>query len=210
MIESLPPELAKLIAAEKVAPAVDQGLRTLIRAKLAASVAATPAAATAAGIGAGKIIAIVALVAGAGTIAVVKSQRTPTPRAPITAPLVAKIEPAPQPQSPPPVPTPPPPAPLSVPTPIPSPNVPSQAELLHDAWSALSHSDAEHALELATRDARVHGSGPLSEERDALRIIALAKLGRTTEATDANTRFVAQYPNSIHRDLIDNAIGAIP
>jgi hypothetical protein len=206
MIEQLPPELAKLIAAEKLAPAADQALRTVVRAKLVASVAGAPlGAAAAGGLGIGKVLAIIAIVAGASTVAVVKSQHVSTSHPPSRAVVVAptpivaahEVEPAPPP-------------PAAPPVHAAAPIVPSQTELIQEAWKSLSAGDASHALELATRDARAHGNGALSEEREAVRIVSLAQLGRATEAASANANFTKQYPNSIHRELIDKALAGAP
>ncbi len=221
MIEQPPPELAKLIAAERAAPVASQAVRAAIRAKVAASVAGVPLGAAAVGatsglLGAGKIIAIVAVVVGAGTVAVVKTQHR-TPQTAHAAPLVMRAEPA---TPPPPVPPAafesPAPAPVLIRTPaVPHPTAlpparatpaPSQAEMLQEAWADLSRGEASQALDLAARDEALHADGALSEERAALRIVALAKLGRMAEASQANAVFAATYPNSIHRSAIAHAL----
>jgi hypothetical protein len=86
----------------------------------------------------------------------------------------------------------------------------SQAELLRRAWAASSADDGAQALALVTQDEQLHPHGPLAEERDALRIAALAKLRRLDEARLAATRFLQRNPHSIHRALIERAIGAHP
>ena len=58
----------------------------------------------------------------------------------------------------------------------------------------------------AARDEKLHADGALAEERAAVRIVALAKLGRQREALDENIEFTAKYPNSIHRDAIARAL----
>jgi hypothetical protein len=82
----------------------------------------------------------------------------------------------------------------------------SQSQLLADASRALSLGDAAHALELLDEDTQLHREGPLGEERDALRISALAALGRTSEARDVARRLLATYPNSIHRRLAERVL----
>jgi hypothetical protein len=211
MIEPLPPELAKLIAAERAAPVAGHAIRAIVRAKVATTVAGAPlgAAASAGAFGVGKLLAIIAVVVGAGTVAIVKTQTASTPRQPPATQTVSHVEvaPKPEPQAPPPVAEE---APrVSVLAPPPKPSIPSQAEILQQAWSSLSRGEAQRALDLAVKDAQVHADGALSEEREALRIVALAKLGRATEATDASSTFLAKYPTSIHREVIARAISGV-
>jgi type IV secretory pathway VirB10-like protein len=224
MIEQLPPELAKLIAAERAAPVADHAIRAAVRAKVAATVAGAPlgaaAAAGGAGLfGAGKIIAIIAVVVGAGTVAVVKTQHSPSTTTARVSPVVAHAEKVPPEPPPPPVAT-----QSLVPAPIeatqkqrsarsvalppepPPPVIPSQVEMLQEAWADIGRGEAAQALDLAVRDEELHANGALSEERAALRIVALAKLGRTTEASEANVEFAAKYPASIHRSTIARAL----
>jgi hypothetical protein len=78
--------------------------------------------------------------------------------------------------------------------------------MLQEAWADIGRGEASQALDLAARDEELHATGALSEERAALRIVALAKLGRTTEASEANGEFSAKYPASIHRSAIARAL----
>ncbi len=94
--------------------------------------------------------------------------------------------------------------PLQAPVAAPAPR--SQAQYLADASRALSLGDAAHALELIDEDTRVHPSGALVEERDALRINALSTLGRDAEAREAARRLLATHPNSIHRRLAERVL----
>jgi hypothetical protein len=213
MIEPLPPELAKLIAAERAAPVAGHAIRAVVRAKVAATVAGAPlgAAAGAGALGVGKILAIIAVVVGAGTVAVINTRTESAQSRPRVVQAVSHVGPAAKPE-----PAPAPPivtevpttrdVPRSAPPPPPKPSIPSQAELLQQAWSLLSGGEAQHALDLAVKDAQVHADGALSEEREALRIVALAKLGRAAEAADASSAFLAKYPTSIHREVIARAI----
>lgn len=218
MTEPLPPELAKLIAAERAAPVASQAVRALVKAKLTASIAGAPLGAAAAGAtaaGVGKILATIALVVGAGTVAVVKTtqhhaapvpHREPPPVARAVAPPAA-IEVAPDPAPPRAVDVRAPVTPSARPTKVSKPvPVPSQVDLLQQAWAELSRGDAAKAYELATQDASVHADGPLAEERDALLILSLTKLGHRDEAAAANERFATKYPASIHRDAIARAL----
>jgi hypothetical protein len=86
-----------------------------------------------------------------------------------------------------------------------TPPVRSQVELIRAAWAALSAGDATGALALADEDARARRGGPLAEEREVVRLVSLARLHRTADAQHAATRFVALYPTSVHRALIERA-----
>ena len=78
--------------------------------------------------------------------------------------------------------------------------------LLRDAWRALSANAPARALELVDIDQRAHPGAPLAEERGALRVIALARLHRAADARAAKVRFVAEYPDSVHRELVERAL----
>jgi hypothetical protein len=82
----------------------------------------------------------------------------------------------------------------------------SESTLLKRAWSALASGDAGLALRLAEQDARRYPSGALGEERDAIQIAALARLGRDDEARRAATTFLTHYPESVHRALVERSI----
>lgn len=87
-----------------------------------------------------------------------------------------------------------------------TPPVRSQVELVRAAWAALSAGDATRALAFADEDARARRDGPLAEEREAVRVVSLAKLHRNADAQGAATRFIALYPTSVHRALIERAL----
>lgn len=71
------------------------------------------------------------------------------------------------------------------------------AQLLQEARSLVAGNPAR-ALSL-TRDHELHFPGsPLAEERQALRLEALARLGRTAEAAAALASFRTRFPRSIH------------
>jgi hypothetical protein len=71
-----------------------------------------------------------------------------------------------------------------------------QVALVDQARSALGASDAAGALRLADEyDARFPG-GALAQEVTGLRVEALLRLGRRSEATSIGERFVAAHPRS--------------
>ena len=86
----------------------------------------------------------------------------------------------------------------------------TQAELIRQAWSALAVGDPALALSLVRDDERLHQGGALDEERDAVRIVALARLGRLDEARVAATQFDHDYPTSLHHDLVQRALAGGP
>jgi hypothetical protein len=217
-VDDLPGELCELYAAESATPAALPTTRAAVRARLAATVGVAPLghAAAAGTIGtAGKVIATVAILAGlgGGTIALVHGRDEAPPSRHDDAALA--VEPAPQ--------LPAPPAPIAN-APAPSPVIaapprsvprPSRAQheavsdeptLLRDAWHALSADAPARALELVEIDGRAHPGAPLAEEREALRVIALARLRRASDARAAEVRFLEQYPDSVHRELVQRAV----
>jgi hypothetical protein len=232
--DELPAELRELIASERVAPGAAASERTVVRSRLAASVGAAPlghAAAAAAGLGVpAKVIATIAIVAGigGGTVAVMHATKAPPARSPAAphvksgpqAPRSADVDlvrddagvpvdaaapalqvvpietVAPRPTAPPARRT--------------ATSQPSQTELIRDAWHALAARDPERALDLVETDARAHRDGALAEEREALRVVALARLHRIDEARTAAAAFVDRYPNSIHLELVKRATQEAP
>jgi hypothetical protein len=234
----LPPELGELIAAERAANAATSAAsRLAVRARLTVSVGKAPLGHAVAGSalgGTGKAIAILAitLAAGGGAALVLRGndpgpQRTAqAPRihevqrseaaAPVrtepvvataaletvveaeaVAPAIQRAAPGKRPVMPEPSAKPEPAAPA-----------PSQAELVREAWAAVSAGSARRALDLADQDLRAHPNGPLSEERDALRVVALGNLGDAS-ARDAASQFLVNYPTSVHRALIQRAISQV-
>ena len=85
-----------------------------------------------------------------------------------------------------------------------------QPALLAQAWSALGRDDAAAVLALVERDAAAHPDGPLDEERDALRIEALRRLGHLDEARRAARAFLTRYPSSLQRALVKRALEEAP
>jgi hypothetical protein len=82
----------------------------------------------------------------------------------------------------------------------------SQSQLLADASRSLSQGNAARALELIEDDTRAHATGPLAEEREALRISTLVALERIADAQAAARELLATYPSSIHRRLAEQVL----
>ena len=230
-IDPLPPELGELVRAERAARLPASAAHAIVRAKLAATVASAPlgaGAAAAVGI-VGKLgIVVLAVAVGAGTVAVVGHRsaasvavvehRAAPPVAAVGAP-VAPPHAAEVPPTVPPAISPSPPAKrvviasrtaVAVPIDVPAPPepAPAQAEILRQAWDAISAGDAVGALQLADKDRRLHPKDALDEERAALEIVALARLHRSDEARASAESFFAAYPNSVHRALIERVLEA--
>jgi hypothetical protein len=197
-LEPPPDDLRELFARERDISEVD---RAAIRDRLEATLAA-PATPTKS-LASGKTIAIglATLAAAAGvwwlvTRGAEPASPPPAPAAPVEVvapaqpPVEQRVEPAPD-------------------EPVPAPDAPprqvSQSELLARAWQALASQPAR-TLELVTLDERLHPRGALVEERDALRVRALAALGRFREARTHATRFVERFPSSVHRKSVEAAV----
>ncbi|HET9990923.1 MAG TPA: hypothetical protein VFQ65_20470 [Kofleriaceae bacterium] len=91
------------------------------------------------------------------------------------------------------------------PAPPPAPPI-SEVTLLEQARVALRGGDSTRALELADQHATSYPDGALAEEREALAIEALAKLGRRDEATAKWTKFASSYPHSNYRARLQRLI----
>lgn len=104
--------------------------------------------------------------------------------------------------------------------PRPPPSVPSpeldakgaaaERALLDAARVAIAQGEAERALEVVERHRQEYPRGSLAEEREALAVRALVKVGRHDEARARAARFEAAYPNSIALPAVKAAIGSIP
>jgi hypothetical protein len=77
-----------------------------------------------------------------------------------------------------------------------APAVADEASLFHDGIVALRSGQPARALVLFDFHARLYPHGVLAEEREAERALALADLGRTTEARAAIDRFLQAHPAS--------------
>lgn len=78
-----------------------------------------------------------------------------------------------------------------------------ERQLLLEAQTALAAGDPAAALVALERHSREYPTGPLTEERDALEVYALAEGGDKAATRAAAHRFLHRYPNSIHRQAVD-------
>lgn len=82
--------------------------------------------------------------------------------------------------------------------------------LLNQARMELLRGNPEAALSTLEEHQRAHPAGRLGEERDALRVQALAQLGRRDEAQTAAAAFRVRYPGSLLQPSVDAALGKQP
>jgi hypothetical protein len=101
--------------------------------------------------------------------------------------------------------------------PLPKPrSISSEASLLEErrlldvARDAIVRGEPEGALAPTGAHATRFPHGALAEERDALRIRALARLGRTSEARDLLTTMRAEFPYSFLLEGATNDVDTIP
>lgn len=78
----------------------------------------------------------------------------------------------------------------------------AEIEILKEAQAALGQSPAR-ALTLAAEHERSHPRGMLGQERDMLRIQALAALGKESDARARAEAFRARYPKSAYLQRLD-------
>jgi hypothetical protein len=82
----------------------------------------------------------------------------------------------------------------------------SEVALLEQARAALRAGDTAHALVLVEQDATLYPDGVLVEEREALAIETLIKLGRRDEAVAKWTKFATSYPHSNYHARLQRLI----
>jgi hypothetical protein len=85
-----------------------------------------------------------------------------------------------------------------------------ERRLLDEARDAIERGDPEQALAPTASHAARFPRGVLAEEREALRIRALARLGRTAEARALLERMRAAYPRSFLLEGAASEVEAIP
>ena len=230
MSEPLPPiegRLRELVARERaqeepISPARAEAMLSAVQTAAAAGAAGAAGAAVKAGItlSAAKLAGIVgaAVVAGAALGAGAHVALSPAP-APAPAPAFTGSA-APAPSSPASA------APLAAPelpsaAPAASPStspalrasarplvsdLPQEQTLIDAARGGLASGRPDVVLDAVARHERLFPRGQLAEERDALRILALARSGRAPEASQRLARFRAAYPASALLPKLESAI----
>jgi hypothetical protein len=82
--------------------------------------------------------------------------------------------------------------------------------ILQPARAALAAGDVSSALAAIGEHARRFQAGQLTEEREALRVEALLHAHRTDEARTAAADFREQFPQSVLRSFVSDALRAAP
>ncbi len=82
--------------------------------------------------------------------------------------------------------------------------------LLDEARGALGQGDPGRALDRLERHRRTFATPILGEERDAMEVEALAKLGRSAEARAKADAFRRRTPNSLFLPAVESAVESIP
>jgi hypothetical protein len=85
---------------------------------------------------------------------------------------------------------------------------PSELDLLSRAQAFLVTAPGE-ALRLLAEHELHHARGQFAEERDALRLQLLERLGRSEELERRARAFVAHYPRSPHRERVQHLVRAL-
>lgn len=91
-------------------------------------------------------------------------------------------------------------APVAAPAPASS--LVLELDLIREAHAAMQSGDAARALVLVDEHARRHPAGALAEEREALRVLALCRLGRAAESRAAADRFLKAFARSPHASRV--------
>jgi hypothetical protein len=206
-------ELARLLESAKATPPIPDVVRARVMARAAtASRTATRPAAQLRRRTLVALAASVTFVAGATGVAVALLGRHERPVAPVAKPAPSRpqtiqpsepAEPA-QPAEPaepamePPAPAIPSPKPRSTSRPrTPQEFYAAELDLLYRSHSAYASGDFGRSLTLLSEHGRRFPKGQLTEEREALRVRALAGAGQTEEAKRASEAFARRFPHSL-------------
>jgi hypothetical protein len=196
---------------------------TSVAAAAATSVAETAVRTTAAAALKAKVIAAVAIASvSAGSGALVQKYRDDRKIAALEQKLaVAAVAPPLPAIAPEPVPAPSPPARMQEAAPAPPPppatrpgseaprkdaDLQAERRLIEGARTALLRREPEHALSSLSAHEKRFKLGRLAEERDSLRVQALAALGKAPQARAAAAAFHERYPESFFGPAVDGTI----
>lgn len=212
----LDPELEAIVATQRGARRAPDGSRARVQARLEASLATMSPAPTPSTAGIGRVLpALGTLVLGVAIGAVWSPRSSPVPSARVPT---VRVEPsaAPPPTS---APVDPPVRVEALPTvavkPVEArpPSIDTLAEertLLEAARTSLLRRDATSALAMLDQHAAKHPKGRLVEEREAMRVQALAMAGRTDEARARAETFQRAYPDSLLLPSVKAAVRGTP
>lgn len=86
----------------------------------------------------------------------------------------------------------------ATPTPVRPSAIDSERALIDAAQSALREGAADRALALLGEHASRYPRGGMLEDREALRVVVLCRLGRKSESARAREKFLQRWPDSFH------------
>lgn len=95
-------------------------------------------------------------------------------------------------------------------TPAEAPGLEAENQLMRTAQAYLGAGHAQQAWDVLLLHKQRHANGQLKEERQALSVMVLVKLGRMKEARAAARRFAAQAPDSVLRPAVEAALDQAP
>jgi hypothetical protein len=96
----------------------------------------------------------------------------------------------------------------AAPAPAASDSLSAERALLDPARIALGKGDGANALAAVDRHAAKYPTGKLAEEREAIAVQALVRLGRKDEARARGARFLSRYPQSVLSPAVEAALDA--
>lgn len=82
---------------------------------------------------------------------------------------------------------------------------PSELSLVHTAQQLIGH-HPRRALEALDQHRTLYPRGTFAEERDALQLDALARLGWREALAQAGDAFLKRYPTSLHRERVEQLL----
>jgi hypothetical protein len=97
-------------------------------------------------------------------------------------------------------------APLEFPQLPEEPGIKGERMMISDVESALRSKDTKRALRTLDLHRRRYPEGKLREEREGLKIIALAQDGQSAAAQEDAASFKKKYPSSVFLPMIDEAL----
>ncbi|HSO40592.1 MAG TPA: hypothetical protein VLT33_49030, partial [Labilithrix sp.] len=86
----------------------------------------------------------------------------------------------------------------------------AERALLDPARTALGRGDGASAMNAARKHEAAFRNGALTEEREAIAVQALVRLGRSEEARLRGERFLVRYPGSVLAPAVKAALEAAP
>jgi hypothetical protein len=84
-----------------------------------------------------------------------------------------------------------------------------EIDLVKQAGRALAAGDHARALRVLDEHAREFPDGALTEDRSALRVLALCAAGRVDEGSRAKQAFADRWPRSVHADRLEDGCRSI-